>query len=95
MAREPVLLRDRVSLLTARLDRERTVSFRELIGAATSRLVVIVDFEPAPRLAVLDLIRRGYLEARQDGAFGEITLARVEGASAQAALPATEDPGDG
>ncbi len=94
LAREPVLLRDRVSLLTERLDRERTVSFRELIGAATSRLVVIVDF-----LAVLDLIRRGYLEARQDGAFGEITLARVEGASPQAALqaslPAVEEPGDG
>ena len=43
------------------LERERTVSFRELIGAATSRLVVIVDF-----LAVLDLIRRGYLEARPE-----------------------------
>ena len=71
------------------LERERTVSFRELIGAATSRLVVIVDF-----LAVLDLIRRGYLEARQDGAFGEITLARVEDASPQATLPVTEDPGD-
>ena len=64
-------------------------SSRELIGAATSRLVVIVDF-----LAVLDLIRRGYLEARQDGAFGEITLARVEDASPQATLPVTEDPGD-
>ena len=90
LAREPVLLRDRVSLLTARLERERTVSFRELIGAATSRLVVIVDF-----LAVLDLVRRGYLEARQDGAFGEITLARIEGASPQPALPVTEEPGDG
>ena len=58
--------RDRVSLLAERLERERTVSFRDLIGAATSRLVVIVDF-----LAVLDLIRQGFLEARQDGAFGE------------------------
>ena len=93
LERESVLLRDRVALLAERLERERTVSFRELIGAATSRLVVIVDF-----LAVLDLIRRGFLEARQDGAFGEITLARIEGAaphaSPQASLPADGDPGD-
>ena len=83
--REAVLLRDRVSLLTERLERERTVSFRDLIGAATSRLVVIVDF-----LAVLELIRRHYLEARQEGAFGEITLARIEGASPPAP-PSTSD----
>ena len=84
--REAVQLRDRVSLLTERLERERTVSFRELIGAATSRLVVIVDF-----LAVLELIRRHYLEARQDDAFGEITLARIQGASPPASLPSTTD----
>ena len=78
--RETVLLRDRVALITERLERERTVSFRELIGAATSRLVVIVDF-----LAVLELIRRRYLEARQEGAFGEITLARIQGADPPAA----------
>ena len=73
--REAVVLRDRVSLLTERLERERTIPFRELIGAATSRVMVIVDF-----LAVLELIRRRYLEARQDEAFGEITLARIPGA---------------
>ena len=84
--REAVQLRDRVSLLTERLERERTISFRELIGAATSRLVVIVDF-----LAVLELIRRRYLEARQDDAFGEITLARIQGASPPASLPSTTD----
>ena len=83
--REAVLLRDRVSLLTERLERERTVSFRELIGAASSRLVVIVDF-----LAVLELIRRRYVEARQDDAFGEITLARIEGASPPSLPSATE-----
>lgn len=86
MEREAVQLRDRVSLLTERLERERTISFRELIGAATSRLVVIVDF-----LAVLELIRRRYLEARQDDAFGEITLARIQGAQPPASLPATTD----
>lgn len=80
--RETVLLRDRVSLLTKRLERERTISFRDLIGGARSRLVVIVDF-----LAVLELIRSRYLEARQDEAFGEITLARIEGASPPASLP--------
>ncbi|MYA18991.1 MAG: hypothetical protein F4Z25_01695 [Chloroflexi bacterium] len=86
--REAVVLRDRVSLLTERLERDRTVSFRELIGAATSRLVVIVDF-----LAVLELIRRRYVEARQDDAFGEITLARIEGASPPS-LPSTTELSD-
>ncbi len=86
LEREAVQLRDRVSLLTERLERERTISFRELIGAATSRLVVIVDF-----LAVLELIRRRYLEARQDDAFGEITLARIQGASPPASLASTTD----
>ncbi len=84
--REPVLLRDRVSLLTERLERERTIPFRELIGAATSRVMVIVDF-----LAVLELIRRRYLEARQDEAFGEITLARIQGAPPPTSQPSIAD----
>ena len=84
--REAVLLRDRVSLLTERLERERTIPFRELIGAATSRVMVIVDF-----LAVLELIRRHYLEARQDEAFGEITLARIAGATPPALQPSMTD----
>ena len=84
--REAVVLRDRVSLLTERLERERTIPFRELIGAATSRVMVIVDF-----LAVLELIRRRYLEARQDEAFGEITLARIPGATPPTSQPSTTD----
>ena len=84
--REAVRLRDRISALVQRLERERSLPFRELIGAASSRLVVIVDF-----LAVLELIRGRYLEARQDGAFGEIVLSRIEGASPPASAQLAED----
>ena len=75
LQRQAVRLQDRVALLAGRLEREGAISFREVIAAAASRLVVIVDF-----LAMLDLIRRRYAEARQDGAFGEIVLSRIRGA---------------
>ena len=84
--REAVRLRDRVGQLVQRLEREDAISFRELIGAAPSRLVVIIDF-----LAVLELIRSRYLEARQDGAFGEIELARIAGATPPAEAQVAED----
>ena len=72
----PVRLEDRVRRLVARLEGGAPLRFRDLIAAASSRAEVIVDF-----LAVLELVRAGYAEARQDGAFGEIELAAVPGAA--------------
>ena len=86
LQRQPVRLEDRVSRLVQRLEPGEPVSFRELIGAATSRIVVIVDF-----LAVLELIRASYLQARQEGAFGEIELVRVEGATPPSTAQLAED----
>jgi segregation and condensation protein A len=73
--REPVRLSDRMASLVDTLDRDGRTSFRRLIEAATSRVVVIVDF-----LAVLELIKSSYLRAQQAEAFGDIDLVRREGA---------------
>ena len=85
--REPVRLRDRITRLALLLDRDGRTSFRRLIEGATSRTEVIVDF-----MAVLELIKQGYLEARQAESFGDIDLVRLEGAG----LPSADldDSGD-
>lgn len=72
LPRERIRLADRVDALVARLDHAGQISFREFIALATSRLIVIVDF-----LAVLELIKARYLEARQSEAFGDIDLVKV------------------
>ena len=90
LQRQAVRLHDRVALLADRLDREGTIPFRDVIAAATSRLVVIVDF-----LAMLDLIRRRYAEARQDGAFGEIVLSRIRDAPPLPSARPDAESGDG
>ena len=74
LQREPVRLADRVSALMTELDDVRQLSFRTLIGRAQSRIEVIVDF-----MAVLELIKARFLEARQPTAFGEIELVRLDG----------------
>ena len=71
LPRERVRLRDRIELLAARLEAEPSLSFQRLLGSSTSRLQVVVDF-----LAVLELIKVGFLEATQPEAFGDIELSR-------------------
>lgn len=73
--REPVRLSDRISSLVDTLETSGRASFRTLIQGATSRTMVIVDF-----MAVLELVKQRYLEARQGEAFGDIELVRREGA---------------
>lgn len=84
--RERVTLSDRIGRLVETLERDGQLSFRELMGGATSRVVVIVDF-----LAVLELIKAGYLRAQQAQAFGDIDLVHVEGVAAPEAASMTED----
>ncbi|MCY4639289.1 MAG: segregation/condensation protein A [Chloroflexi bacterium] len=73
--RERVRLRDRIEVLVARLEEERRLSFRSLLEGARSRLQVVVDF-----LAVLELIKAGFVEATQTTPFGDIELERRPGA---------------
>ena len=86
LERETVRLADRVERLVRRLEGGRPVQFRDVIVGAPSRVVVIVDF-----LAVLELVRAGYLEARQSDLFGEIELVTIEGALPPAATRIAEE----
>ncbi|MBM4415064.1 MAG: segregation/condensation protein A [Chloroflexi bacterium] len=79
--RERVRLADCIAALAERVAREGRVSFRALIGGATTRVKVIVEF-----LAVLELIKARVLEARQTEAFGDIELVRVPGDAVAATL---------
>jgi segregation and condensation protein A len=81
LQREPIRLADRVSALMTELGTARQLSFRSLIGRAESRIEVIVDF-----MAVLELIKARFLEARQPTVFGEIEMVRLDGAT-----PTTEE----
>ncbi len=73
--RARVRLRERIELLVARLEEERRLSFRRLLEGSRSRLQVVVDF-----LAVLELIKAGFVEATQSVPFGDIELERRAGA---------------
>jgi segregation and condensation protein A len=86
LAREPVRLADRLSRLVRRLEGGGPLSFRDVIASATSRVMVIVDF-----LAVLELVRSGYLEARQSEVFGEIELVAIAGKSPPSAARIAEE----
>lgn len=86
LVREPVRLADRIDRLVARLAGGKPVRFRDVIVGANSRVVVIVDF-----LAVLELVRGRYVEARQADLFGDIELIAVEGASQPSAARIAED----
>ncbi len=86
--RAPIRLADRVSALISRLEQDDRVSFRALVGGATTRMEVIIDF-----MAVLELIKSRFLEAQQDDGGGDIELVRLAGAQAptEAALEETID----
>ena len=86
LARDPLRLADRVQRLVTRLEGGRPVRFRDVIVGASSRVVVIVDF-----LAVLELVRSGYVEARQADLFGEIELVAIEGAAPPPATRVAEE----
>lgn len=84
--RESVRLADRVQALVDLLDRQGQTSFRSLVSSATSRVAVIVEF-----LAVLELVKTRYLEARQSEAFGDIDLVKVLGGQPPSAEEMAED----
>ncbi len=68
-----VTIRDQIRLLAHSLRSQGgRISFQKTLAAATSRLVIVVTF-----LAVLELIKRRKIEARQDQLYGEIELLSV------------------
>ncbi len=86
--RDPVRLSDRIASLVGRLQGVERLSFRAVVVAATTRLEVIVDF-----LAVLELIKAGYIETLQSQAFGDIDLVPIPGAAPPAEAAEERDVG--
>jgi segregation and condensation protein A len=68
-------IRDQIGLIRRETTGGRTVTFGALLQNARQRVEVIVTL-----LAVLELIKRGQVNAVQDEMFGDITIAPVPGA---------------
>ncbi|MEZ4553205.1 MAG: ScpA family protein [Dehalococcoidia bacterium] len=84
--RESIRLADRVQALVELLDHQGRTTFRTLVAPATTRVAVIVEF-----LAVLELVKTRYLEAKQSQAFGDIDLIKVLGGQPPSAEEMAED----
>jgi segregation and condensation protein A len=68
-----VTIRQKISFIAETLTKNKNSSFRRLIGDSKSRLEVVVTF-----LAMLELIKRYRISARQDSLFGDIEIERSE-----------------
>jgi segregation and condensation protein A len=71
----PILITvdEKIDLIRTRLARAKRVSFRKLVRQASSRVEVIVTF-----LAVLEMIKRRLIDARQEKIFGDVIIVPVE-----------------
>ena len=68
-----VTIRQKIAYITNALNKNKNASFKALLGASNSRLEVVVTF-----LALLELIKRYRVSARQDGLFGDIEIERSD-----------------
>jgi len=74
---------EKIDLIRSRVARTGQVSFRQLIRKARSRVEVIVTF-----LAVLEMIKRRLVDARQEALFGDVIIVPAEPSEA---APPSED----
>jgi segregation and condensation protein A len=65
----PVTIRQKISLISRRLNLMQRVSFKSLLAESQSRIEIVVTF-----LAMLELIKRHLVRVHQDGLFGDIEL---------------------
>jgi segregation and condensation protein A len=75
-----ITIADQMVFLERRVARSRTVSFRRLLGRATSRLEVIVTL-----LALLEMIKQRKVTVQQDRLFGDIQIVRMGNRGSQKA----------
>jgi len=68
-----ITIREKIALITKAIQTRKTTSFGELIEHKASRLEVVVTF-----LALLELVKRFAVSARQGGLFSEIEIERLE-----------------
>ena len=68
-----ITIRDRIRHIVSRIKISQQTSFRNILGAGHTRMEIVVTF-----LAMLELVKRRYLEARQEALFGDIELVPAE-----------------
>ncbi|HUH96544.1 MAG TPA: segregation/condensation protein A [Anaerolineales bacterium] len=74
IAAPKITIREKIDLIARTLKQIQHTSFRGLLGERPSRLEIVVTF-----LALLELVKRYRIEARQEGLFGDIEIDRLEG----------------
>lgn len=73
IAAPKITIREKIDLIASRLKADRHASFRNLMGDKPTRLEVVVTF-----LALLELIKRYRVQARQQELFSDIEIDRLE-----------------
>lgn len=73
IAAPKITIREKIDLISRTLRQLQRTSFRGLLGGAPTRLEVVVTF-----LALLELIKRYRVLARQDALFADIQIDRLE-----------------
>ena len=68
-----VTIREKIAYIAERLGRDKNSNFKAMLGPATSRLEIVVTF-----LALLELVKRYRVSARQDNLFGSIEIERSD-----------------
>lgn len=68
-----VTIREKIDLITRTMKEQGRSNFRALLNPDASRLEVVVTF-----LAMLELVKRYRIQARQEGLFSDIELDRME-----------------
>ena len=74
IAAPKITIREKIDLISKTLKQIQRTSFRGLLGDSPSRLEIVVTF-----LALLELIKRYRVEARQETLFSDIEIDRLEG----------------
>ncbi len=69
VAPSPVTIRQKIGLIVNQLRQRGRATFQHLIRSASSRLEIVVTF-----LAMLELIKRNRIDARQGSLFGDIEI---------------------
>ena len=68
-----ITIREKIELIVTRLRAQTVHSFRELLGEKPTRLEIVVTF-----LALLELVKRYRVQARQDSLFSDIDIEPLE-----------------
>ena len=73
IAAPKITIREKIDLIAKTIKQISHASFRSLLGERPSRLEIVVTF-----LALLELVKRYRVEARQDALFSDIQIDRLE-----------------